>query len=156
MKKDWKRHEEAKRLRDSGMTLKAVGAVLGVGAERVRNMLGDIERRDRVLATNPWWAGLEPRTVNALLSRGIDSCEACAPLAANDLKFDLGSVWFKLPDGRREYLSLLQINAVRAWLGVAPYVPPDRSIGLKERMERARRLLERNGYRVAPPEDQPE
>lgn len=45
--RDWSRHREAKRLKDSGFTLDAVGQELGVSTERVRQLLDQLERHDK-------------------------------------------------------------------------------------------------------------
>lgn len=45
--RNWKRYKEAKRLRDSGLTLKAIGEAMNVSATRVQRMLMDLERRER-------------------------------------------------------------------------------------------------------------
>ena len=77
--RDWKRYEEAKRLRDTGLTLKATGAAPGVCGDTVRYMLASLERREksRVWATEnpslvPWWWGLKHGTRWELEQRGID------------------------------------------------------------------------------------
>ena len=89
--RDWKRYEEAKRLRDTGLTLKATGAVLGVSGGRVREMLAVLERRERSRAweadnprPKPWWHGLAHRTKYELERAGFDSRESCAAFAADE------------------------------------------------------------------------
>lgn len=64
--RDWTRYEKAKQLRDAGMTFKAVGAELGVGAQRAREMVFAQERRARRLEAEkenpsiiPWHRGLK-------------------------------------------------------------------------------------------------
>jgi len=164
--RDWKRYEEAKRLRDTGLTLKATGALLGVSGNRVRDMLGTLERRDRQIAREaedpslvPWWRGLQLRTHYELKQRGFDSREACMALAADELTIWRGAValpgWEEDKEAWRwkwskRKLKLAMVNEVRAWLGVAPYVLGQRVASAAE-LDRARRLLERNGWRVEPP-----
>lgn len=164
--RNWQRYEEAKRLRDTGLTLKATGALLGVSGPRVRDMLATLERRERGRAfeaenprTPPWHEGLKHRTVYELERAGFDSRDACMTLAAKELTMWRGAV--ALP-GWEEYkqswrwkwcekrLTLAMVNEVRTWLGAAPYVPVARVASAAE-LERARRLLERNGWRVEPP-----
>jgi hypothetical protein len=149
--RDWKRYDEAKSLRDAGLTLKEVGAALGVSGSRAREMLETVARRERQLAEEaedpslvPWWRGLKNHTVGQLELRGFDSRDACMALAADDLTTYL----------REKRLSLAIVNEVRGWLGVAPYVPIPRVASTAE-LERARRLLERHGWRVEPPNAPP-
>jgi hypothetical protein len=162
--RDWKRYEEAKRLRDTGLTLKETGAALGVCGDTVRNMLAKLKSREKVsvwAAENPslvpWSWGLKDGTRWELEQRGFDSRDACMALAADELTIWRGYV--ALPgweedkvDWRRSKrkLGLSMVNEVRARLGVAPYVPVQRVENTAD-LERARRLLERHGWRVEPP-----
>jgi hypothetical protein len=162
--RDWKRYEEAKRLRDTGLTLKATGAAPGVCGDTVRYMLASLERREksRVWATEnpslvPWWWGLKHGTRWELEQRGIDSRDAYMALAADELSIWRGAValpgWEEDKDAWRRSkrkIELSMVNEVRAWLGVAPYVPVQRVANTAD-LERARRLLERHGWRVEPP-----
>ena len=162
--RDWKRYEEAKRLRDTGLTLKATGAALGISAARVRDMLAALERRERQLAREaenpslvPWWRGLKYGTLYELQTRGFDSRDACMALVTDKLTIWRGAValpgWEEDKDSWRwskKKLTLAIVNEVRAWLGVAPYVRGPRVASAAE-LGRARRLLERHGWRMEPP-----
>lgn len=162
--RNWGKYEEAKRLRDTGLTIKAIGAVLGVSGGRVGEMLSTLKRReDRALweeedkSRIPWHRGLKINTYWTLKSRGIDSRESCAALAADYLTMWRGSValpgWENDKDSwaySKHKLKLKIVNEVRAWLGVKPYIPGQRTASAKE-LERARMLLERNGWSIYPP-----
>jgi hypothetical protein len=168
--KDWKRHEEAKRLRSNGMTLKAVGETLGVSVGRVRHMLSELDRKNKMdayaiekaksdaeLASRSWWGGLSSRTSWYLERVGIKSRDDCIAFAGDDLILYRGTVVLPaLKEDRRDWsmrdsrLSLEMVNEIRAWLGVHPYVPPDRVASAAE-INRAKRLLEQHGWRVDPP-----
>ena len=156
--KNWKRHEEARRLRDSGMTLKAVGEEIGLSDSRVWTMLVQLEIRDRLGEPPPkWHEGLKQRTINHLERAGINSREDCLPLTSENL-----TVWRKSIalhgweedrlDWRwsRKKLPLDVVNDVRAWLGFPPYIPKPR-IASQIEINHARRLLERHGWRVERP-----
>lgn len=131
----WERREEARRLRSEGKTWKAVGAAIGVTDSRAAAMVGELERREKLYGPPeaPWWIGLRPRTANALMACGIYSRDDCMCLAG-DLIMYWGSVvlpgWEK--DRGRDWrhstkkIKLAVVNDVRAWLGVAPFVPPSR------------------------------
>ena len=158
--RDWKRYEEAKRLRDTGLTFKAVGAALGVGVERARQMVASYARREEQLArwkeNPPWWEGLTGQTGRKLEWAGFDSRESCAAFAADELQMWRGAVVFKDRDEAnwwrwtRKRFTLAMTNEIRAWLGVKPYAKPQKATSAQE-LERARKLLERNGWRVEPP-----
>lgn len=67
--RNWERHEEAKRLRDSGLTYKEIGAALGVSTVRAKQMLDELLRHHAQLAReaeNPglkkWGSHLNPST----------------------------------------------------------------------------------------------
>lgn len=163
--RDWTRYEEAKRLRDSGMTFKAVGEALGVSAARARDLVRGQENRAAYLAyreANPkapdWFAGLSANTARRLKECGFNSREDCHFLAADDLQMWRGSVvlpgWeedrsvlWKWSDRK---LSIAVVNEVRAWLGAEPFVPQQRKVTEAE-LQRAKRMLERHGYKVEPP-----
>ena len=167
---DWERHEDAKRLRSNGMTLKAVGETLGVSVGRVRQMLFDLDRKnqkdayaieqakiDAELASRSWWCGLSSKTTWYLERVGIKSRDDCIAFAGNDLILYRGTVVLPALKEYKEYwsmresrLSLEMVNEIRAWLGVHPYVPPDRVASAAE-INRAKRLLEQHGWRVEPP-----
>jgi hypothetical protein len=162
---DQNRYEEARRLRNTGLTLKAVGAALGVSGERVRSMLNSLEREERRSAKEaadpsliPWNRGLEHATYLKLYRARFESREECMALASNDLTPSWrGYVripgWVKhknyCTDGEL-VLPLALVNEVRAWLGAVPLIPTTRIASAKE-LERARRLLERHGWTVLPP-----
>lgn len=163
--RDWTRYEKAKQLRDAGMTFKAVGAELGVGAQRAREMVFAQERRARRLEAEkenpsiiPWHRGLKYGTRYELERRGFTSKEDCKSLCGDDLEVYRRAV--ALPgwqpcekwqwENSDKRLSFALVNEVRAWLGVEPFVPPQRESTAAE-IERARRLLERNGYKVESP-----
>ena len=162
--RNWKKYEEAKNLRDTGLTLKAIGAVLGVSGARVGEMLSTLKRREDHASWEaedksriPWHRGLKINTYWILNSRGFDSRESCVALAADDLTMWRGSValpgWEADKDSwaySKRKLKLKIVNEVRAWLGVKPYVPGRRVASDKE-LERARMLLERHGWSVYPP-----
>ena len=161
--RDWKRYEEAKRLRDTGLTFKAVGAALGVSAERAREMVALQVRRERQLAwaaenprTPPWWEGLKHRTKYELERAGFESRESCAAFAADELTIWRGAAVFKDNDDvnwwrwTHKRFPLAMVNEIRAWLGCAPYAKASKAATPAE-LERARKLLERNGWRVEPP-----
>lgn len=168
--KHWERHEDAKRLRSNGMTLKAVGETLGVSVERIRQMLSELDRKnkkdayaikkaksDAELASRNWWGGLSSRTSWHLERVGIKSRDDCIAFAGDDLILYRGTVVLPaLKEDKKEWpmrdsrLSLEMVNEIRAWLGVQPYVPPDRVAGAAE-INRAKSLLERHGWRVEPP-----
>jgi hypothetical protein len=162
MKKDWTRYEEAKRLRDSGMTFKAIGISLGVGMQRAREIVEKQERRERALAAErdnpspiPWHRGLAYGMKYKLEIRGFRSKEDCEILCSDDLVVYRRSValpgwepcegWeWKCSEKR---LSFAEVNEVRAWLGASPFVPPQRIVS-EAAIERAKKLLERNGYKI--------
>lgn len=161
--RDWSRYEEAKRLRDSGLSLDAIGAELGVGASRVREMLKFLARKEREeawRAENPvsprWHDGLKLSIRLELERKGFNSREACVVFAADELKTWHGVVvfqdcdyedWWRYSDKR---FPIAVVNEIRAWLGVPPYVKPPKVTTAAE-IERARKLLEENGWRVEPP-----
>lgn len=160
---DWSRYEKAKQLRDGGLTYKAVGAELGVGMQRAREMVLRYERYERKLLAEkenpkliPWWRGLTPRTVRVLESHGFKSKEDCRALCGN-LTVERGVVIFAPTWPLPKYqwwddliLTIKVANDVREWLGVAPIIPPPRAAAPGE-LERAKRLLIRYGYTVTPP-----
>lgn len=161
--RDWKRYEEAKRLRDTGLTLKATGAALGVSVTRVSTMLAQLELRERHRAwkaENPrppdWWEGLKSGTQCTLEFYGFDSRESCEAFAANDLTVWRGAIVFKDSDDAdwwrwtNKRFPLSMVNEIRAWLGHPPYAKTLKATTAAE-LERARKLLERNGWRVEPP-----
>jgi hypothetical protein len=161
--RDWKRYEEAKRLRDTGLTLKATGAALGVSGARVRDMLATLERRERRRAweaenprPKPWWQGLAHRTKYELERAGFDSRESCSEFAADELTIWRGAAVFKDSDDAdwwrwtQKRFPLSMVNEIRAWLGCQPYAKAPKATTAAE-LERARKLLERNGWRVEPP-----
>ena len=163
--KDWTKHEEAKRLRDSGMTFKAIGAEIGVNYRHVGSMLKRLAIRNEYIAEGleypeskpTWWDGLDSRIAYELQDRGFYSREACMFFAGDEFTLYRGSV--VLPGWDQEKnsfgysdkkITLSKVNKVRAWLGVNPYVPGPRLASDAE-LDRARRLLERHGWRVEPP-----
>lgn len=163
--RDWTRHEKAKKLRDSGMTFKAVGEALGVGAARASDMVRMQERREAYQAyraehpePTKWFDGLTTGTAYRLEQCGFHSRDDCLSLARGNLEMWRGSV---VLDGWKEdrgvlwkwskkKLSLAIVNEVRAWLGVKPFAPPQPEATAAE-LERAKRLLERHGYKVESP-----
>lgn len=162
--RDWKLHEEARRLRASGMTLKSAGAAIGVSGTRVSTMLREIEHRDWRLShpdmyPAPWYEGLGANGAELfeLREAGIDSREACMQLVGNDLKISRRRVVLqgyeqdmKLIGWSGKSLRLSLVNKVRAWINAPPIVPAPRSASAVE-IERAKRLLERHGWRVTAP-----
>lgn len=67
--RDWTRYEEAKSLRESGLTLKQVGEALGVSAGRAKQMLEDLRRHAGQVAREKedtrlvkWGQNLNPST----------------------------------------------------------------------------------------------
>lgn len=153
------RYEEAKRLRDSGMTYKAVGLSLGVCATRAYRIIKDgdlrIETEKRRQAYRPWHDGLRGYVAMELDRVGIKSREDCMRLASNDLPVRGGSVTmpgWKLRGWPEDTLKLkiAVLNEVRSWLGVPAFVPKPRTASAKE-LERAIRLLERHGFSVIKP-----
>ena len=167
--KDWTKHEEAKRLRDSGMKLSDIGAKLGVCKTTVSCLLKNLERKNlerrnlylsiRVTEYNElhWWDGLEYSTRDVLIKTGFNSREDCMFFASDKLTMWRGSIvlpgWEEdKSDWRwsKKKLPLAIVNEVRAWLGVDPYVPVPR-VASNAELDRARRLLERHGWRVEPP-----
>ena len=159
--KDWSRYEEAKRLRDSGMTYKDVGERMGVSSTRAREMVISMERKLRWIrfrAENPkpkkWYEGLSFATSNRLHECGFSSREDCLILAKDDLQMFNRCVvlpWWETDRGMWRFsnkkLSLKVVNEVRLWLGVKEFVPKARVASHSE-IERARRLLESHGYKV--------
>jgi hypothetical protein len=128
-------------------------------------MLAELDRRDCIHALEvespeilPWWHGLTTRTANQLRSAGFDGRQDCAALAAEDLMFFHGSVVLKDSDHpewwryTRKRFPISVVNEVRAWLGCAPYAKVQRKTPDAE-LDRARKLLERNGWRVDPPKN---
>jgi len=158
------RYREAKRLRDSGMTLRQAGATMGVSAQSIRDMVTWIERWDAQCAreaANPslieWSRGLDNDTIWALRRLGIESRDGCQ-IFAGELVFHRRDVclpgWEEYKDKEpREWdrcpnkIRLFHVNKIRVWLGVEPfiYVKPAPSAAY---LERAKVMLERNGYRV--------
>lgn len=155
------RYEKAKRLRDTGLTLKAIGAELGVSSTRVRQMLEELERRawraehpqpepDPPLP-DPWWHGLSARTLNELQCASFDSRESCAVFASDNLTVSHGVVVFRdTLSGDLWRVPLSVVNEVRAWLGCQP-LTKTRKVTSAAALDRARKLLERNGWKVEPP-----
>lgn len=95
--------------------------------------------------------------MHELERKGFKCRDACMALAADELTIWHRNValpgWEEDKDAWRwsqKKLTLAVVNEVRAWLGVAPYVPKQRAASAAE-LDRARRLLERNGWRVEPP-----
>ena len=132
--RDWTRYEEAKRLRDSGLTLNEAGEALGVSRSRVYEMLGMLKRRDihRAWALDnkiapPWWEGLGNKTRFALERAGFESREACVAFCADELTIWNRAVVFRDSDHAEWWrwtnrrLPLGAVNEVRAWLGCQPY-----------------------------------
>ena len=162
--RDLKRYEEAKRLRDTGLTLKATGVAMGVSAARVGDMLSflrRIERRAAQLAENPiappWWEGLKPRTKYELERYGFNSRDACLAFASDDLTIWRGAVVFPDCDEHDWWrwsckrFPLSTANEIRAWLGVKPIAKPAAKPATAAEIERARRLLALHGWRLEPP-----
>lgn len=166
--KDWSRYEEARALRDSGLSLKAVGQRLGISGSRVASMLRQLARKQAQDAREaadpslvPWDRGLSGRARFALMRAGIESPEACAWLAADLLQVHKGAVmmpgWKEVKDDARlldrKRLTMGVVNEVRAFLGVAPYVhvhTQESKAATDKQIQRAKLLLERNGWRVLP------
>lgn len=165
--RDWTRYENAKKLRDAGMTFKAVGVELCVSVERARQMVAAQERRERRIAVEaenpslvPWHRGLKYGTRYELERRGFTSKEDCGILCGDDLEVYRRSValpgwqpcekWEWERNDKR--LSFALVNEVRAWLGAELFVPPQRKATDAE-LERAKRLLERHGYKVESPNE---
>ena len=155
---DRKRYEEAKRLRESGLTFKAIGISLGVSGSRARQMYKSqltYEHRCAMEAENPrpkaWHHGLSYSTVDELKRIGVNSKEECMILAADNLTILHRRVVLQnLRGDSSEELLLSTVNEVRIWLGISKYVPPTR-VASPAQLERAKRLLERHGWRVVPP-----
>lgn len=160
--RDWTKAEEAKRLRERGLTFRAVGEVLGCSANHARQLVLKIERRDRELAIGrpnylarpPWWSGLSTRTVWELENAGFFSREDCMILAEDEMTSYSG--WMNPPGWKnspwqRRMLSLKCVIEVRKWLGVSPH--PLEEIILRRQLKAARKLLEKHGWRVEPPSD---
>lgn len=162
--RDWGRHEEAKRLKKTGLTLKEVGEALCVSRGRVHAMLKELENRDRRIAREaeypslaPWHRGLKYSTWSELESKGFKSREECMLLAGDLMMVRRKTValpgWKEEMEERKwsgKTLKLSMVNEVRAWLGLEPYVPSPR-IASDAELKRAQRLLEQNGWRVEPP-----
>lgn len=165
--RDWTRYEKAKQLRDAGMTLKSVGAELGVSAGRAGQMVAEQEHRERMIAVEaenpslvPWHRGLKDRTRYELERRGFTSKEDCRLLCGDEIEAYRRTVALpgwppceKWELGHSDkLLSLAMVNEVRAWLGAEPYVPPQRK-ATAAGLDRAKRLLERHGYKVESPNE---
>lgn len=160
--KNWSRREEAKRLRDTGMTYKEVGAAMGVSASYARVLVEQKRRRevvDQIRKRNgpPWYEGLDSKTVWELKRRGFESKQDCMIFLADDLPMHRGSValpgWEEDRSNWRfseKKLPLGIVNEIRVWLGGSPFVPKPR-IATRSELDRARRLLERHGWAVTPP-----
>jgi transcriptional regulator with XRE-family HTH domain len=168
MMRDWERYEEAKRLRDSGLTLKEVGARLGLSGSRIRQMLQTLERRERQIAREkedpslvPWWRGLKVDTAMILQGIGFYSRDDCMELAADELTILNGYVELLGWDQEtyslgyiKTNITIKRLNEVRAWLGVAPYTYTiEQCVASAASLDRARQLLERHGYHVDPPNE---
>lgn len=165
--KDWKRYEEAQRLRDSGLTIKAVGEALGVGPTATRRMLVAIHRREitrEVYGIDehpkppvPWTDGLDSGVAWTIRNLGFKSREDCKVFAVEQFDIpwsgDLTIPWALDPSGEI-HMSRGEVNKIRAWLGVDRYstVTPTQ---FEARLQTAKRLLERNGYVVNKPFDIP-
>ncbi|CAB4159773.1 hypothetical protein UFOVP726_9 [uncultured Caudovirales phage] len=149
--RDWSRYEEAKRLRDSGLTLKQTGEAIGVSGNRVRQMLKALERREEYDAHRAaeWWLGMDRNRVAWPLEQaGFASRDDCLTLAANDLELRGGYVY--LPGWEKNQarvISLAVVNHARAWLGAPPFSKPAAPRNIKAAIS----LLERHGYKVTPP-----
>lgn len=167
---DWKRYEKAKQLRDSGATYRAIGAELGVGPARAKQLVDGQERKLKRLAAEAadpslisWHRGLKNNTAWRLEQGGINSREACQILCRDDLVVYKGIVrlpgWTEPPHPRDpkpwscyyKELSIKMVNEVREWLGVKPFTPPPKQATSAD-LDRALRLLERHGYKVEPPQ----
>lgn len=158
--RNWARYEEAKRLRDTGMTLMEVGASMGISATRVRDMLASLQRKkesDAAMADKSpkWWDGLDYQTTRRLNESGMHCRDDCKVLLSDDLKMWRGMV---LVPGLEEdeirkwagtnRLSLKVVNKVRLWLGGVEFTPSPR-VATDAEISAAKRLLERNGWTVS-------
>ena len=134
------RRQEATRLRGLGMTYKAIGAELGVSADRARQIVVSLEFETRRRAIDPFF-GLRYTTVQRLRELGYESRDACRALANDDVARNSmrGTTWAKL--------TLRMVNEIRGWLCVAPL----NSAVTPETLEQAKNLLEKHGYRVEYP-----
>ena len=77
--RDWTRYEEAKRLRDSGRTMREIGQALGVSPGRASQMLEDLRRHQEQLAlevknqaTPAWGEDLNPSTRSRLEAAALE------------------------------------------------------------------------------------
>jgi hypothetical protein len=131
------RIREAVEMRRLGMTYKAIGGVLGVSADRARQLVVGFEFRQA--RPRQWFDGLELATARRLLAAGFKSRDDCLRLADDRVARDhtRSKEWFRLTPR--------MVNDVRAWLGVTPF---NSDLSEQEIVERAKRLLERHGYTV--------
>lgn len=161
------RNNEIKRLRDSGMTLKAIGDTVGLTRETIRGICNKLKRlEDRSQMSHGedvidplfhihGWEGLYARLVRELSRAGIETKDDCVPLLADELPILGGK--FVIVNGIR--ITLNDINKIRAWLGAKPIAPFNDIRPAEIRpaeIKRAKHLLEKCGYTVIPPNDLPQ
>lgn len=160
--RDIERYQQAKALRQQGLTYAEVGKALGVSATRAMYMVQWLDRQAQAKAQGAntpsrdptWWDGLRVSTAHALHKAGIQSKGDCGQLlddlqvaawrsAAAGLHLN-GPALFVRSSSRQE------LNEVRLWLGGVAYVEPQKPVS-PERLRAAMRLLEKHGYTVTPP-----
>ena len=161
--RDWERYERARELRKQGNTLKQIGDLLEVSPQRVRQMIAQVDVRDKWASMGDWHAHLSNSARISLLSAGFDSRESCMEIAADDLRIYKGYARFKddFSKGHKDWhrvtgrkLNLSTVNEVREWLGAAPYRATKQEMKepSPEAIKRAMRVLERAGYSVVGPD----
>ncbi len=161
--KNIERYYEARRLKNSGLTLRAVGLKMGLSGTRIREMIirvNKMEAREEREKKNPglipWYRPLSEKTKRELNRVGLYSSKR------EDFKI-WGSSEFRMYHGKalhpeeviqdednrwvhnKRRLSLDALNELRLLLGFPPYVPPIHNPSPKE-IIRAIRILDKAGY----------
>jgi len=166
--KNIERYYEARRLRDSGLTLKATGQKMGLSGARIREMvwkLNKMEEREAYEKEHPesipWYEPLNGKAKTELNRHGLYNKNKEDFLIWGADKFEMYHGQVILPGVVKnkngwppyrtgEKLSLSTLNQLRVVLGFCQYIPPIHKPSQKE-IARAMRILEAAGYAAIKP-----
>lgn len=166
----FERCQKARVLEVEGKSVKEIAASLQVSTTTVRHYLYQLAWHERMLREghkSRWTDGLPRKVRNKLFGWDIKSREDCAPLLAEVLAMkgrrvvlpaarEVVEFFGKRVEITREHsLSLDDVNAIRKWLGVHPYIKPSR-VPTKAEITRSINILTRLGWGLTPPGKWPE